>query len=64
MPTKPWEQMSLDDKLDELRRIIEHFIGTANVNVGKANEAFGEIKERLDSIEKTLKERQTEPKAP
>jgi len=60
MPDKPWEQMSADEKLDELRRMIKDFIGHSDRNVDAMNAQIGSIRHQLLRIEADLGQLKTD----
>ena len=47
MPEKPWDQMSVDEKLGELQRMIKDFIAHSDRNVSATNAAVGSIQNQL-----------------
>jgi len=51
---KSWDQMSVDEKLDELRRIIDGFFNHYNTNVSRNNATLDQIGDRLKKIEDAI----------
>jgi hypothetical protein len=51
---KSWDQMSVDEKLDRLRFIIEDFVTHYNSRILNNNAALNGIGDRLKNIEEAI----------
>jgi hypothetical protein len=51
---KCWDQMTADEKLDELRRILDGFIEHYNNNVMRNNATLDALGDRLKKIEDAI----------
>jgi len=49
---KPWDQLSVDEKLNELHRQFEGLINVANQSADRGNRAFANLDHRLSQLEK------------
>jgi hypothetical protein len=52
MATKPWDQMSVNEKLDELHVQLERLISVTNQSADRGNQAFANLDYRLSQMEK------------
>ena len=57
MTSNAWDQMSLEEKIDELHRMLTGFIAMADENVDRANKASLELSARVGLIEAALQRR-------
>lgn len=56
MSDKDWDEMSLDEKVENLNSRLKHLIGHINQNVWAANDDRKRTLVRLQSTEETIKE--------
>jgi hypothetical protein len=49
---KPWDQMSIEEKVEQLHRQIDDILGRSNINVETGSRELKAIKDRLDKLEK------------
>ena len=61
---KSWDEMSADEKLDELHRIIKDFIAHSDKNLDGIVERFNAIHHRLMNIEAAMGQIKTDVAAP
>jgi hypothetical protein len=52
MLTKPWDQLSTDEKIDRLRQQIAEMLGKADMNVMIFNQQLAILRERIETLEK------------
>jgi uncharacterized coiled-coil DUF342 family protein len=52
MPGKPWDQLSADEKIEELYREIQDIRGRSNINIEIGGRELKAIKDRLEKLEK------------
>jgi hypothetical protein len=69
MPDKSWDEMSADEKLGELQRMIKDFIAHSDRNVSATNTTIGSIQNQLlrigadlDQLKKDVAALQRKPK--
>ena len=53
---KPWEKMSVEEKLDELHRRFEDFIAHSEKNVMRANAATKALAGQLNALGERMRE--------
>ncbi len=59
---KPWEKMSIEEKLDWLRDFVKSLADTVNANVGAANQQFNKITRCLEVVEAAVQNIAADPK--
>jgi hypothetical protein len=52
MLTKPWEQLSTEEKVEALRQQITEVLGQADLNVMIFNQQLAILRERIETLEK------------
>ncbi|HEV2097465.1 MAG TPA: hypothetical protein VGR45_00910 [Stellaceae bacterium] len=55
MPKPSWNEMTVNEKLSELRDGLERLTALADENAARGNAEFSNINRRLSLIEETLK---------
>jgi hypothetical protein len=51
MPGKPWDQLSPDEKIEELNRDLQDVRGRSNHNVTVGSQELALLKDRLNKLE-------------
>jgi hypothetical protein len=50
--TKAWDEMTTEEKLDDLHRRMQHVYGAGNLSADRGNQAFTSLDYRLSQLEK------------
>jgi len=55
MPVKPWEELSADEKADELKRWIDAFDANERRNLQERATRFAKIEKHMTDLEEALR---------
>jgi hypothetical protein len=62
--TKPWDQLSTEEKLEVIRQQIAELFGKADLNVLIFNQQLAKLRERIETLEKRLDQGDSGPSDP